>query len=213
MHANLCMHILASTCQDGGNPFPVIRLPVVNSVTDSSRHTLRLPALHSQRSRQIYIIHRSITGFLVVQEPTCTHAHEYRLLGASCYYYYFFYFWCHICACKFMHAYFSFDLPVIRLPVVNSVTDSSPHTLLLPALHSQWSRQVYILHQSITGFLVVQEPTCTHAHEYRLLGASCFNLNFYVLVSQLCMQIYARVFKLRPFKMAAINFRLLDFRF
>ena len=81
------MHILASTCQDGGNPFPVIRLPVVNSVTDSSRHTLLLPALHSQWSRQVYIIHQSITGFLVVQEPTCTHAHEYRLLGASCYYY------------------------------------------------------------------------------------------------------------------------------
>ena len=100
VHANLCMHILASTCQDGGNPFPVIRLPVVNSVTDSSRHTLLLPALHSQWSRQVYIIHQSITGFLVVREPTCTHAHEYRLLGASC----FFYFWCHICACKFMLA-------------------------------------------------------------------------------------------------------------
>ena len=87
MHANLCMHILASPCQDGGNPFPVIRLPVVNSVTDSSRHMLRLPALHSQWSRQVYIIHRSITGFLVVQEPTCTHAHEYRLLGASCFFF------------------------------------------------------------------------------------------------------------------------------
>ena len=95
------MHILASTCQDGGNPFPVIRLPVVNSVTDSSRHTLLLPALHSQWSRQVYIIHQSITGFLVVQEPTCTHAHEYRLLGASCYllrfrlrfsFFYFYYF-------------------------------------------------------------------------------------------------------------------------
>ena len=85
MHANLCMHILASTCQDGGNPFPVIRLPAVNSVTDSSRHTLLLPALHSQWSHQVYIIHQSITGFLVVQEPTCMHAHEYRLLGASCY--------------------------------------------------------------------------------------------------------------------------------
>ena len=84
MHVNLCMHILASTCQDGGNPFPVIRLPVVNSVTDSSRHTLLLPALHSQWSRQEYIIHQSITGFLVVREPTCTHAHECRLLGASC---------------------------------------------------------------------------------------------------------------------------------
>ena len=91
MHANLCMHILASTCQDGGNPFPVIRLPVVNSVTDSSRHTLLLPALHSQWSRQVYIIHQSITGFLVVQEPTCTHAHEYRLLGASCSFFSFYY--------------------------------------------------------------------------------------------------------------------------
>ena len=186
MHANLCMHILASTCQDGGNPFPVIRLPVVNSVTDSSRHTLPLPALHSQWSRQVYIIHQSITGFLVVQAPRCTHAHEYRLLGASC----FFYFWCHICACKFMHAYFSFDLPVIRLPVVNSVTDSSPHTLLLPALHSQWSRQVYILHQSITGFLVVQEPTCTHAHEYRLLGASCFFYFWCHICACKCMHAY-----------------------
>ena len=86
MHANLCRHILASTCQDGGNPFPVIILPVVNSVTDSSRHALLLPALHSQWSRQVYIIHQSITGFLVVQEPTCTHAHEYRLLGASCFF-------------------------------------------------------------------------------------------------------------------------------
>ena len=85
VHANLCMHILASTCQDGGNPFPVIRLPVVNCVTDTSRHTLLLPALHSQWSRQVYIIHQSITGFLLVQEPTCTHAHEYRLLGASCF--------------------------------------------------------------------------------------------------------------------------------
>ena len=85
VHANLCMHILASTCRDGGNPFPVIRLPVVNCVTDSSRDTLLQPALHSQWSRQVYIGHRSITGFLVVQKPTCTHAHEYRLLGASCY--------------------------------------------------------------------------------------------------------------------------------
>ena len=85
VHANLCMHILASTYQDGGNPFPVIRLPVVNCVTDSSRHTLLQPALHSQWSHQVYIRHRSITGFLVVQEPTCTHAHEYRLLGASCF--------------------------------------------------------------------------------------------------------------------------------
>ena len=66
--------------------------------------------------------------------------------------------------------------PLVRLPVVNSVNDSSRHTLLLPALHSQWSRQVYIIHQSITGFLVVQEPICTHAHEYRLLGASRWSL-------------------------------------
>ena len=176
MHANLCMHILASTCQDGGSPFPVIRLPVVNSVTDSSRHTLLLPALHSQWSRQLYIKHQSITGFLVVQEPTCTRAHEYRLLGSSCF----------IFGVTFVHANLCMHIlastcqdggnpfPVIRLPVVNSVTDSSRQTLLLPALHSQWSRQVYIIHQSITGFLVVQEPTCTHAHEYRLLGASCY---------------------------------------
>ena len=85
VHANLCMHILAFFSEDGGNPFAVIRLPVVYSVTDSSRHTLLLPALHSQWSRQVYIIHLSISGFLVVQEPTCTHAHEYRLLGASCF--------------------------------------------------------------------------------------------------------------------------------
>ena len=98
VHANLCMHILASTCQDGGNPFPVIRLPVVNSVTDSSRHTLLLPALHSQWSRQVYIIHQSITCFLLVREPTCTHAHEYRLLGASCFsFFYYFILVSHLC--------------------------------------------------------------------------------------------------------------------
>ena len=34
VHANLCMHILALIFQDGGNPFPVTRLPVLNSVTD-----------------------------------------------------------------------------------------------------------------------------------------------------------------------------------
>ena len=84
VHANLCMHILASTFQDGGNPFPVTRLPVLNSVTDSSRHTLLLPALQSRWSRRVYIMHQCITGFFVVQEPTCAHAHEYRLLGASC---------------------------------------------------------------------------------------------------------------------------------
>ena len=79
--------------------------------------------------------------------------------------YYYFYFWCHICACKFMQTYFSFNLlrwrqpfPVTGLPVLNSVTDSSRHTLLLPELHSQWSHQVYIIHRSITGFLVVQNP-------------------------------------------------------
>ena len=140
------MHILASTCQDGGNPFPVIRLPVVNSVTDSSRHTLLLPALHSQWSRQVYIIHQSITGFLVVQEPTCTHAHEYRLLGASCYFFVIFgVTFVHANLCMHILAFFSEDggnpFPVIRLPVVYSVTDSSRHTLLLPALHSQWFLQ------------------------------------------------------------------------
>ena len=119
VHGNLCMHILASTCQDGGNPFPVIRLPVVNSVTDSSRHTLLLPALHSQWSRQVYIIHQSITGFLVVHEPICTHAHEYRLLGASCFL---------IFGVRFVHANLCMHIlastcqdggnpfPVIRLP-------------------------------------------------------------------------------------------------
>ena len=80
------MHILALIFQDGGNPFPVPRLPVLNSVTDSSQHTLLLPALHSQWSRQVYIIHQCITGFLAVQKLTCTHAHEYRLLGASCFF-------------------------------------------------------------------------------------------------------------------------------
>ena len=85
MHANLCTYILALTFQDGRNPFPVTRLPVLNSMADLSRHTLLLPALHSQWSRQVYIIHQCITGSLVVQEPICTHAHEYRLLGAFCY--------------------------------------------------------------------------------------------------------------------------------
>ena len=46
MHANLCMHILASMIQDGSNQFPVTRLPVLNSVTDSSRHFLLLTSLH-----------------------------------------------------------------------------------------------------------------------------------------------------------------------
>ena len=79
------MHILASIIQDGGNPIPVTRFPVLNSVTDSSR--LLLTSLHRLWSRKVYIIHRSITGFLMVQQVTCTHAHEYRLLGASCYNY------------------------------------------------------------------------------------------------------------------------------
>ena len=83
VHANLCKHILASTFQDVINQFPVTRLPVLNSVTESSWLTLLLPALHSLWSRQVDIVHRSITGFVVVQEPTCMHAHECRLLGAS----------------------------------------------------------------------------------------------------------------------------------
>ena len=36
MHANLCIHILPSIFEDGGNPFPITRVPVLNSVTDSS---------------------------------------------------------------------------------------------------------------------------------------------------------------------------------
>ena len=92
MHANLCMRILTSIFQDGGNPFPVTRLLVLNSTTDLSQHTLLLPASLSQWSCQVYIIHQFITGFLVVQEPTCTHAHDYRLLGASC-------FFCCCCCC------------------------------------------------------------------------------------------------------------------
>ena len=190
------MHILASTCQDGGNPFPVIRLPVVNCVTDSSRHTLLQPVLHSQWSRQVYIRQQSITGFLVVQEPTCTHAHEYRLLRASCFIIIIIIiFTFSIFGVTFVHANLCMHIlastcqdggnpfPVIRLPVVNCVTDSSRHTLLQPALDSQWSRQVYIRHRSITGFLVVQKPTCTHAHEYRLLRASCSFYYYYYYYS------------------------------
>ena len=86
-----------------------------------------------------------------------------------------------------MHAYFSFDHSRWRQLISgyqtsgsNSVTDSSRHSLLLTSLHMVWSRQVYIIHRSITGFLVVQEATCTHAHEYRLLGASCLFLFFRV---------------------------------
>ena len=36
VHANLCMHILVLIFQDGGNPFPVTRLLVLNSMTGSS---------------------------------------------------------------------------------------------------------------------------------------------------------------------------------
>ena len=103
------------------------------------------------------------------------------------------FFWCHICACKFMQAFLpsifqdgGHPFPVTRPPVLNSVTDSSRHTLLLPALHSQWSCQVYIIHRSVTGFLVVQEPTCTHSHEYRLLGASCFIFGVTFVHANLC---------------------------
>ena len=38
VHANLFLHILALIFQDGGNPFPVNRLPVLNTLTDSLRH-------------------------------------------------------------------------------------------------------------------------------------------------------------------------------
>ena len=79
------MHILALIIQDGGNPFLVTRLLVLNSVTDSSRHSLLLTSLHKLWSRQVYIIHRSITGFFVIRKGTCAHAHEYGLLGASCF--------------------------------------------------------------------------------------------------------------------------------
>ena len=116
----------------------------------------------------------------MVQEPTCTHAHEYRLLGASCFLFGVTFVHANLC----MHILPSMSqdggnpFPVTRLPVLNSVTDSSQHALLLLALHSQWSCQVYIIHRSVTGFVVVQEPTCTHTHEYRLLGASCVRLKW-----------------------------------
>ena len=84
MPAKFCMHILTSIIQDGGNPFAVTRLLAVNCVTDSSRHTLLLACYIANWLRQVYIINRKITGFHVVQEPTFTHAHENRLLGASC---------------------------------------------------------------------------------------------------------------------------------
>ena len=73
-----------------------------------------------------------------------------------------------------------------------------------------WSHQVYIIHRSITGFLVVQEATCTHAHEYRLLGASCY-YDFFIfgvtfVHANLCMHILASTCQ------DGGLFRLLDFR-
>ena len=65
--------------------------------------------------------------------------------------------------------------PVTRLPVLNSVTDPSRQTLLLPVLQSQWSRQVYINTQKYhwlpcgTGAPHVR----MHLSIARLLGASC----------------------------------------
>ena len=109
--------------------FLVINLPVLSSVTDPSRHTLLLPTLHSYGKRQVYIRHRRITGFHVVQEATCTHAHEYRLLGASCFLFFFGVTFVH--ANLFMHILASTfqdggnPFPVTRFPVLNSVTDSS----------------------------------------------------------------------------------------
>ena len=84
MLANFCMRILTSIIQGRGNPFAVTKLLAVNCVTDSSRHTLMLARYIANWLRQVYILHRRITSFHVVQEPTCTHAHENRLLGASC---------------------------------------------------------------------------------------------------------------------------------
>ena len=46
VYANLCVHILALIIQDGGKPFPVTRLPVLNRLTDLSQHTVLLPSLH-----------------------------------------------------------------------------------------------------------------------------------------------------------------------
>ena len=121
MHANLCTHILASIIQDGDNPFPVTRLPALTSVADSSRHSLLLTSLLRLWSRQVFIIHRSITGLLMVREATCTHAHEYRLLGAS----FFFIFgvtFVHANLCMHILASIIQDggksFPVTRLPVL-----------------------------------------------------------------------------------------------
>ena len=38
VHANLCMHILASIFQDGGKPFPVTRLPDTFTSGSKQRH-------------------------------------------------------------------------------------------------------------------------------------------------------------------------------
>ena len=56
----------------------------------------------------------------------------------------------------------------------------------------------------------------THArwrHELRFRLRFSFFSYYFFLVSRLCMQIYASIFYLRSSKMAAIHFRLLDFRF
>ena len=123
-------------------------------------------------------MHRKITGFHVVQELTCTHAHEYRLLGAYFYFYIYFFgvIFMHVNLCMHILASIFQDggnqFPVTRLPVLNSVNDLSQHTLLLSSLHRYWSQKVHIIHRRINGFFVAQKATRTHAHEYRLLGAS-----------------------------------------
>ena len=80
-HENLCMRILASILQDGGNPFPVTTLrllsvPGFKNVTDAY---LALPLF--------YLVILLMFRF-VIQKCTCTHAHEYRFLGDSCSYMY-----------------------------------------------------------------------------------------------------------------------------
>ena len=151
MHANLCVYILASIVQDGGKSFPVTRLPVLTAWL--IRHnTLLLTSLHMVWSRQVYIIHRSITGFLVVQEATCTHAHEYRLLGASCFVLFcFYFFWCHICACKFMPARQFYNYAKNKLQIktifflsVQRESNSRPLNLQTNALSTGPRRQALI---------------------------------------------------------------------
>ena len=114
-------------------PFPVTGLPVLNSVTDSSRHTLLLPALHSQWSHQVYIIHRSITSFLVVQNLYVRMRMSIGYVKPLVFIIIIFF----IFGVTFVHANLYMYIlastcedggnpfPVIRLPVVNSVTDSS----------------------------------------------------------------------------------------